>query len=300
MKKLLIATILIMCVLGVACTGSKLDKVIDSINEKNIEVAVEEYQNLKEDEKIKVDNEVKKLIDEQYQLFIDREISGVDCMAEIMKIKKFSGIEDYAEDINNKVKVLNNSRQSFEKAKELEAKGTVDYAIRNYEAVDKSDTENYEVAQQKISELNVILSENNKKELEKKMEENNKYTINSTAIVPNQFDLYDGIQVFVQNNSETAVKEIKLGVFIYDKNGLPIKVAALAGGDIYMSIKDTNANIMPGEVFGSDKVINTYLDYGTVGYVKACLIEVTDYDGKKWTNSAYTQWYSDNYDKKYQ
>lgn len=298
-KKLLITTLLILCVFSVSCT-SKLESVKTNINDKNLEVAIEDYQKLKEDEKAQVDEMVKGLIDEQYQLFYDKKISGVDSMTEVLKLKKFDGVSSYAEEVKDKISVLNASREAFSSASSSESNGNVDMAIRGYKEVDKSDTENYEIAQKKITELQVILDEENKKQLEKQMAENNKYVITSTSIVPNLFDLYDGIQVFIQNNSDTPVKEVKLGVFIYDKNGLPLKVSALAGGNIYMEIKETNANIMPGEVFGADKVINTYLDYGTVGYVKASLIEVVDYNGKKWTNTAHSQWYLDNYDKKYQ
>ena len=297
-KKFCLITLLILCILTVSC-DSKLESVKANINENNLEIAVGDYDNLKEDEKIQIDEILKSIIDDQYKLFIDKKSSGIDSMAEVMKLKKFSGVFDYAEDIKNKISILNASRQSFNNASSNESSGNIYMAVVEYKKVDKSDTENYEIAQKKIDELQTILDEDNKKKIEERMAENNKYVITSTSIVPNQFDLYDGIQVFIQNNSDTPVKEIKIGVFVYDKNGLPTKVANLAGGGIYMSVGDNNANIMPNETYGSDKVINTYLDYGTVGYVKACLIEVTDYDGKKWTNDDYYKWYSDNYDKKY-
>lgn len=310
-KKLLGTTLLILCILGVACTGAKAENVINNINEKNIEIAVEKYQKLKDDEKTKVDDMLKENINEQYQLFYDKKVTAVESMKEILKLKEFQGVSSYAEEIKNKINVLSVSRKSFEDASSSESKGIIYKAIQNYEKVDKSDTENYEIAQKKIIELKVLLDEQNKKrdeqieeqnkkQEEKRIAEDNKYVITSTYIVKGAFGLNDGIQVLIQNNSDVPVKEITLGVFTYDKNGLPVKVSNLAGGDIYMGIKDTNANIMPGEVFGSDRVIETYLDLGTVGYAKACLIEVIDYDGKKWTNSQYSQWYLDNYDKKYE
>lgn len=297
-KKLLFMNLIILCIFFVSCT-SRLEKVVNNITDKKIDEAVEDYKKLEGDEKEEVNNIIKKLIDEQYQIFVDKKVSVTDSMAEIIKLKKFDGIVEYAEEVNDKINKLSKSRDGFENGKKYEHSGSIDKAIEGYKAVIESDVENYEIAQNKINELQVILDEQNKKELEKQIAENNKYVITSTSIIPSQFDLYDGIQVIIQNNTDTPVKEFSIGVFVYDKNGLPIKVSALAGGSIYMSAKDTNANIMPGEVYGSDKVIETYLDYGTVGYVKACLIDVTDYDGKKWTNNAYNQWYLDNYDKKY-
>lgn len=299
MKKILTINILLVFMLFTGCSNSKLDTVLNNVNENNIEEAIKDYPKLKEDEKSEVNDVIKKVVDEELQKFINKEISPVDAMTEIFKFKKIDGVKDYVEEITEKITVLNKSRENFEKAKSLESQGSIDSSIKMYESIDRSDVENYEVAQQKMEELKVVLEENNKKELAEKMAENNKYSITATNIVANQFDLYDGIQAIIKNNSDTPVKEFIMGIFVYDKNGLPLKVSSLAGGDVYMSIKETNANIMPGETFGADKVVNTYLDFGTVGNVKVSLIEVVDYDGKKWTNPLYSQWYLDNYDKKY-
>ncbi|WP_346874197.1 DUF5780 domain-containing protein [Clostridium sp. UBA5988] len=298
-KKYFIFILLGICMFLVGCGATKLDKTTTYISESNFEKAIKSYESLSGEDKVKIDDILKSKIDEQYNKFVSKEIEKQVTIEEIIKFKDFNGVSQIIKETEDKINKIDSSRTNFEMGQKLEKEGKMEDALVNYKAVYVLDKDNYGTAQSKITTLETAV-ENEKTELLKKQmkEENKKYAV-TTSIVPSQFDLYDGIQVMIKNNTDATVKEFRVGVFIYDKNGLPIKSGILAGGDIYMTVKETNANIMPGESWGSDRVIDTYLDNGTVGYAKACLIEVIDYDGKKWTNPYESQWYLDNYDKKY-
>lgn len=298
-NKYFIFILLGICMFLVGCGVSKLDKTTTYISESNFEKAIKSYESLSEEDKVKIDEILKSKIDEQYNKFVSKEIEKQIALEQITKFIDFNGVSQIIEETEDKINKIDSSRTNFEMGQKLEKEGKMEDALVNYKAVYILDKDNYGAAQSKITTLETAV-ENEKTELLKKQmeEENKKYAV-TTSIVPSQFELYDGIQVMIKNNTNATVKEFRVGVFIYDKNGLPIKTGILAGGDIYMTVKETNANIMPGESWGNDRVIDTYLDNGTVGYAKACLIEVIDYDGKRWTNPYESQWYLDNYDKKY-
>ena len=305
MNKKSVGYILSLALLFVGCTEKvTVDEVCTNIKENNIDIALEDYKKLNNEEKDEVNNTIKELIDKQYEEFINGNISRGDAQVEIIKKRKFTPVTDYVEEISKKMEVLDNSRKYFDLAKSDEEKGIYDDAIKMYSLVDISDTVNYDIAQKKIEELTALNEEKKKVELEEKLAEeearSNKYTIEAINIVGTQFDLYDGVEVVIQNNTDTVAKEIEFTIMTYDKNGYPIKVGALAGGSIVIEVKESNANIMPNETFGSGLAVTTYLDKGTIGYAKVCLSKVIDYDGNTWTNPNYYSWYVDNYDKKYE
>lgn len=301
MKKIFISSLIAIMLVG--CNSVTSDKVLSNIQSNNIDVATEYYDKLNEEDKAIVDNKLKAQIDEQYNKFLSEEVSRVDALTEMFKVKKIGTINEYINTLSEKMLTLDKSREGFKEGLKAEEQKSYAKAIANYEMVVEEDSEHYKIAQEKLPQLRKLKenedAENQKKQQVKKANELNKYKLISATIVGNQFDLYDAIRVNIKNNTSTAVKEIQVEAFIYDKNGLPIKAAALAGGEIFVAAKDTNANIMPNGTYGADKVIDTYLDRGTIGYVKACIVRVIDYNNNEWFNPDYTNWYLENCDKPY-
>lgn len=204
MNKKSIVCMLTLAVLFVGCAEKvTINQVFTSIKENNIDVAVEDYNKLNEKNRDEIDEALKELIDNQYSEFLIGNISRGDALVEIIKIKKFDGIIEYADKTSEKMQVLDESRRSFEVAKNDEEKGVYDNAIKMYRLVDKTDTENYEIAQQKIQELKIVMEEQEQQEKQEQEAEKQFVlgeTKNCKELIELRFDSYEWMDQILPTN----------------------------------------------------------------------------------------------------
>lgn len=218
---------------------------------------------------------------------------------------------DQVKDALTELKKVVKEDSNYQKAKEL-----IDSSIGKYKAQILEDVEQF-AAQQKYQEAVSLLTEalsiipndadfsskktvyqkqNEQKlaaERKKKMEEllaKQEVSVVSTSLFTDWLD-DKHISIVVKNHSNKVVKKYEVGWMGFDKNGYPVKTGWLSPD--FLKVGSAEANIQPGNTFGSDSGWQLTGGYSkTLEAVKfiACVKEVEYYDGSKWTNPYYQYW----------
>ena len=109
----------------------------------------------------------------------------------------------------------------------------------------------------------------------------------------------DQIRAMITNNSDKAVKNMKIGFLGYDSNGYPLKIKLqfnFSGGNYEGAGTADNVNIIPGASFGDNRGWNLDESHG-ISTVISCVKSVEFYDGTNWTNPYYDYWIAEYKEK---
>ena len=147
-----ICAIVIICFIGILIYTRPINKFHRYISKKNYDAALQLAQ-----EKLPDSDEITKIIDTQaddiFNQFLAKKMDYDKAKAEITKLKAFKvnikKFDDYLSKMNN----LHLSRDSFQIAQDNESKKDYMNAIKQYKKVIEDDTDNYNIAQDKIGEL---------------------------------------------------------------------------------------------------------------------------------------------------
>ncbi len=102
----------------------------------------------------------------------------------------------------------------------------------------------------------------------------------------------DMVEVIIKNNSVETIRNYKVGILGYDKNGYPVKIKGrfdFSGGSYELIGSGDDANILSGETGGKNYGWQLS-DPHNIHYILANIIEVAFYDGKTWRNPNYNNW----------
>lgn len=159
MKKLIVIGLIAINLILTSC-GEKVtaEKVISLVGEKNIQLAKEEYDKIKNtEEQEKVSSNIKGLIDTEVERYYLGQVSKNEVINNIDDYRVFDDILEYIlrqeEDID-KVEI---SKQYFLEANKEEENKNYKEALAKYQKVIYKDSENYDIAMEKSREIAQIL-----------------------------------------------------------------------------------------------------------------------------------------------
>lgn len=103
----------------------------------------------------------------------------------------------------------------------------------------------------------------------------------------------DMLQAVIQNNSEDDVKSIVVAFAAWDENNLPVKIRGqydFTGGKYVRKVEFDEANLVPGGVCGEDEGYCLEEESGIQTF-KAIVVSYETFDGRKWFNPCYDDFY---------
>lgn len=104
----------------------------------------------------------------------------------------------------------------------------------------------------------------------------------------------DMLQVILQNNTGTDIKDAVIAFVAWDKNGLPVKIEGrydYSGGAYLMEVNYNDINLAAGMTFGDNYGLSLSED-NNIDTFKAIVVSYVTFDGETWENPYYADFSS--------
>ncbi len=158
-----VVALLILFLWMVLYNTNTVDKYLNFVcNENKNEASALYNEKIKDNEELKKEllEKQNEYMDSVYNSFLNEKTDYDKAKNELNKFSEYEVSKTYANNIKNKLNLLNNSRKAYENAVIAESSNDIEKAIENYKSVIKDDL-NYSIAQSKID----LLSETWKKDM---------------------------------------------------------------------------------------------------------------------------------------
>lgn len=293
MKKKLIGMLLSITVIIslTACGKPTAESIQTKLDAGKYSEAVTDLTKLSEEEKTSVIDKFKAQVELTKEKYINGDINSNKAIESLTEIKKVDGLESVAEEAIVFVNKVNDSKSAFEAGKKAEEEKDDVKALQEYSDVIKEDKDNYEIAQNKITEV------------QKRIEDSILVSVESTSILSQNTQwksLYpDMLQATIKNKSDKTIKSYKIGFLGYDANGYPLKIKgqfSFTNLDYEYIGTSEDANVLSGQVYGEGKGWALDESHG-LSKVISCIKTVDFYDGTTWNNPLYNSWLAQHKEK---
>lgn len=133
-------------------------------------------------------------------------------------------------------------------------------------------------------------------ELDAKLMEQPMYIISTDYLIQSDDlkSLYpDMLSGVIKNVSGNDVKNAVVSFVAWDKNKFPVKVKGqfdFSGGSYVQTVNYGDVNMLDGDTYGENMGLSLSDDCDNIEYLKAIVMEYTDFDGNKWENPYYKSW----------
>lgn len=268
---------------------SNVETIDDYLSNDKYVKAVKKADSLTKDEDIaKANDLIKNKIEEIKNEYIEGEIDGALAISDIEKLRsKNQEINDSVNSVNGEIHMRMNSKKAFDDGVKFENDTDYKMALQSYHLVKEDDTDNYEEAQSRISNL------------KEKLKNNEILSVNEGKVIVTSRthkDLYpDQLQIILKNNGNSNIRKFEITIFGYDENNNPVKIKnkeSESEAYPFLGLAD-NISINSGDTWGYEYGWSVLND--NIRKIEGCIEYVEYEDGSTWENPLYMEWLKDHW-----